>query len=299
MVINIAICLDIDRDAPFPIFGVSHGVCLPYHDLSPVNWKDPEKFTIKGTILGLKRLVSIFDNIRFPFNCFIEASIIEKLFEKYPEFIHINENNKCDLGLHGLHHEDISGEQTGISFSRTQEENLLTQAIDTFVDFFGFNPIGYRAPYLKISANTYDILSEKKFLYDSSEIVTANSVPQIKFNKITEVPILRYKTNSKPFISYLWTLFEGIRSLDKLESIYTEIIENTKNLIRKVNPDEPYILTLNLHPWHLAYSVRERQYITDKRINSNINSLMKISEMLNDIDGVFFVKISDIVSSNL
>ncbi|MFX0085539.1 MAG: hypothetical protein ACFFAU_07690 [Candidatus Hodarchaeota archaeon] len=299
MEINAAICLDIDRDAPFPISGISHGVCLPYHELSPENWKDPRNFTIKGTVIGLKRLISIFENIKLPFNCFIEGSIIEKLFKEYPEFIDIKENFKCDLGLHGLYHEDISGEQTGISFSRKDEEKILTQAVNTFENLFEFTPIGYRAPYLKISQNTHDILSEKKILYDSSEIVTTDLIPQIKFNKIAKIPIPRYKINSKPFISYFWTLFEGIRSLNNLLSIYTEIIENSKNLVKNTNSNEPYILTLNLHPWHIAYSVREKRYTSARRIDSNINSIMKILKALNNIDKVSFVQISDIVSSYL
>ncbi len=294
MEINTAICLDIDRDAPFPISGISHGVCLPYHELSSVNWKDPRHFTIKGTVIGLKRLISIFENNKLPFNCFIEASIIKKLFKEYPQFIDINKNFECDLGLHGLHHEDISGEQTGISFSRKDEEKILTQAVNEFVNLFGFTPIGYRAPYLKISRNTHHILSEKKFLYDSSEIVTSDFIPQIKFNKITKIPILRYGKSSKPFISYFWTLFEEIRPLDQIISIYTEIINNTRNLKARIKSYAPYILTLNLHPWHIAYSIRKRQYINDRKINFNINSLTRIFEVLNNIDGVSFVKISDI-----
>ena len=59
MEVYIAICLDIDRDAPFPIHGVSHGVCLPYHNLSSKIWKNPTKFTIEATVLGLKKLFKL------------------------------------------------------------------------------------------------------------------------------------------------------------------------------------------------------------------------------------------------
>lgn len=295
MDLNVAICLDIDRDAPFAVSGIPHGVCLPYHDLSPKIWKDPEKFVLKGTLIGLKQLLTIFNEYKLPFNFFIEASIIERLFEQYPLFKKVTKDFKCDFGLHGLYHEDISGEQTGISFSKTQEEGILSQAIAIFKNSFGLSPKGYRAPYLKFSPNTHDILSDKGFLYDSSVIQTAKIIPQVQYNEVVQVPILRYETNSTPFISYFWSLFEETRSLNQIISLYSEIIKNTKEYRKKVNSEKPFILTLNLHPWHLVYSVRRKEYLGKQRMESNVESLIKIVEVLMKEKGVNFIQISKII----
>jgi len=295
MEIYIAICLDIDRDAPFPIHGVSHGVCLPYHNLSSKIWKNPKNFTIEATVLGLKKLFKIFEEFNYPFNCFIEASIIEKLIKEIPNFNKINNKTNCDLGLHGLYHEDLSGEQTGIKFSREEEESILNQAYDIFESSFGIPPIGYRAPYLKISDNTFDLLSEKKFLYDSSQVITSNTTPQLENGLISQIPVLRYETQQKPFISYFWTLFERIRPVEQIVTLYREIIDKTKEKMKNSKSDSPYVLTLNLHPWHLAYSVNDKRYIDDTDIKYNTESLSKILRSISEIDNVSFVKISEIL----
>lgn len=294
MEVYIAICLDIDRDAPFPIHGVSHGVCLPYHNLSSKIWKNPTNFTLEATVIGIKKLFKIFEELKYPFSSFIEASIIETLIKEVPGFDKINNNMNCDLGLHGLYHEDLSGEQTGIKFSRKEEESILNQACNIFENSFGIPPIGYRAPYLKISDNTLDLLSEKKFQFDSSQVITSNIIPQVDSGLISKIPVLRYETQHKPFISYFWTLFEKIRPEEEIISLYTEIIEKTKKTIK--NSDSPYVLTLNLHPWHIAYSVNEKRYLDNADIEYNIESLIRILKSISKINNISFVKISEILS---
>lgn len=295
MEIYIAICLDIDRDAPYPVNGISHGVCLPYHNLSPEVWKDPKNFTIEATILGLKNLLTIFEEENYPFNCFIEASIIEKLSHKINNLKTINRNMNCDLGLHGLYHEDLSGEQTGIYFTRKQEEFVLNEACNIFKNSFGIPPIGFRTPYLKFSENTFELLEKKKFLYDSSKIVTSKTIPQVEKEPMSYIPILRYETRQKPFISYFWTLFEKIRPLEEIIKLYTKIINSTKQRIKNEKTDSPYILTLNLHPWHLAYFVKDKKYVDEKGIIENINNLKKILDSFNKNENVSFVQISEII----
>jgi peptidoglycan/xylan/chitin deacetylase (PgdA/CDA1 family) len=292
--------MDIDRDAAFPKKGVTHGVSLSSHYRSSNNWKDPLNFALKGTIKGITNLLAIFEEKNLPLTLFFEAGVIEKIIEKIPSFFSILRGIGSDFGLHGLYHEDLTGMESGVPISRNQEKLILEEAIRIFKKCFKQEPVGYRAPYLKLSENTIELLTKNRFLYDSSVIETVNHLPFIyenKDHKIVEAPILRYKTDPNPFILYLWTLFEFIRPVDQIITIIQDIINNTKKLESNKDPNKPSILTINLHPWHLTYYIKEKRYFTEQEVRGNINNFLKILKMLMQTEGVKFVSISEVINT--
>ncbi|MFX0152451.1 MAG: polysaccharide deacetylase family protein [Candidatus Hodarchaeota archaeon] len=300
MTINVAICMDIDRDAAFPKKGVTHGVSLTSHYRSSNEWKDPKKFSLKGTIKGIYNLLTIFEEINLPLTLFIEAGVIEKTIEEIPNFFSTFRGTGSDFGLHGLYHEDLTGIESGVLISRHQENLILEKALRIFRRSFNQEPVGFRAPYLKLSENTLELLAKNRFLYDSSVIKTANHVPHIyenKNHKIVEVPILRYETDSKPFILYLWTLFEFIRPVNQIIKMIQNIINNTKKFESYNETKEPSILTINFHPWHLSYYIKEKRYFTEQEVRGNIKNFLKILETLIQTEGVKFVSISEVINN--
>ncbi|MFX0183965.1 MAG: polysaccharide deacetylase family protein [Candidatus Hodarchaeota archaeon] len=300
MTINVAICMDIDRDAAFPKKGVTHGVSLSSHYRSINEWKDPLKFSLKGTIKGITNLLTIFEEKNLPLTLFIEAGVVEKTIEEIPNFFYTLRGIGSDFGLHGLYHEDLTSKESGVPISRNQERLILEEALCIFKRYFKQEPVGFRAPYLKLSENTIELLAKNRFLYDSSVIETANHVPYIyenKNHKIVEVPILRYKTDSNPFILYLWTLFEFIRPVNQIIKIIQKIIDNTKNLESYNDLNKPSILTINFHPWHLSYYIKEKRYFTEQEVRGNVKNFLKILEALIQTEGVNFVSISEVINN--
>ncbi|MFW9854353.1 MAG: hypothetical protein ACFFFG_04805 [Candidatus Thorarchaeota archaeon] len=293
-----AICLDIDRDAPFPIKGVSHGVSLPFHNRTSNIWANPANYLLKGTIQGLKELVELFQDNSWPANLFFEASIINELAIAVPQLSDFIRRYPNDLGIHGLYHEDLSGEETGVFFSKNQEAKLISAAIKLVFNLFKRRPIGFRAPYLHLSPHTHDILINQGFLYDSSQIKTTDSVPQIyrlqgSHGTLFEVPIVRYLTKDSPFVSYFWSLFERSRSSDEITEIIKTIIRRSISV--KNNTKLPRVLTLNLHPWHLAFSVKNKAYFTEEEFKTNRKDLFLILKSLEEWGKTEFTTLSEIV----
>ncbi|MFX0174176.1 MAG: polysaccharide deacetylase family protein [Candidatus Hodarchaeota archaeon] len=300
MTINIAICLDIDRDAPFPKKGVAHGASLCSYNRNSNEWKNPQNFSLKGTIKGIKNLLMIFEEKNLPLTLFIEAGVIEKIIEEIPNFFSALRGIGSDFGLHGLYHEDLTGKESGVLISKYQESLILEEALRIFRRYFKQEPVGFRAPYLNLSENTLELLAKNRFLYDSSVIKTANHVPYIyedKNHKIVEVPILRYETDSNPFILYLWTLFEFIRPVDQIITMIQNIIDNTKKLESYDEINNPSTLTINFHPWHLSYYIKEKRYFTEQEVRGNIKNFLKILETLMQTEGVKFVSISEVINN--
>ncbi|MFW9777983.1 MAG: polysaccharide deacetylase family protein [Candidatus Heimdallarchaeota archaeon] len=273
---------------------------LPFHSSTSNIWANPAKHLLKGTIQALKELIELFQDNSWPANLFFEASIINELAVAVPQLSDFIRRWPNDLGIHGLHHEDLSGEETGVFFSKNQEAGLISAAIKLVLNLFGRRPIGFRAPYLRLSPHTHDILVNQGFRYDSSQIITTDSVPQIyrlpvPHGTIFEVPIVRYPTKDSPFVSYFWSLFERIRSADEIIEILKTIIRRSISI--KKPTKLPRVLTLNLHPWHLAFSVKNKTYFTEEEFKTNRKNLFLILKSLEEWGKTEFTTLSEIVPS--
>ena len=113
-----------------------------------------------GAIDGLPRVLRILDKHDVPASFFIPAvsSIL------HPQMIQsILAKERHELGIHGWIHENPA-----LLESEAEENRLMDQALDYFVETTGKRPLGYRSPGANYSPYTVKIVKERGFLYDST-----------------------------------------------------------------------------------------------------------------------------------
>jgi peptidoglycan/xylan/chitin deacetylase (PgdA/CDA1 family) len=113
-----------------------------------------------GAETGLPRILQLLDRHQVPASFFIPA--VSALL--HPEMIPaILKSGRHEIGVHGWIHESLVG-----LASESEEERLLSQAINYLTEATGKRPVGYRAPAWAFSRYTVGLLRRSGFLYDSS-----------------------------------------------------------------------------------------------------------------------------------
>ncbi len=130
--------------------------------------------------VALPRLNHLFGSRNIPVTWFLPGWVI-KTYQLQLEILVQDQN---EFAHHGFHHEPPN-QQT-----REEEQDSLFRGIEEIESFIGEKPVGYRAPYYAVSKNTYDLLIDVGFTYDSS--LFADDIPIIIDNgkgTIVELPI--------------------------------------------------------------------------------------------------------------
>ena len=107
----------------------------------------------------------LFAGYGIPITCFVPGWVIEA-YRKPVEFILSAPN---EIAHHGYFHEWPNQQDLDA------ERRTLAAGIERIVELTGRPPAGYRAPYYGLSRNSFDLLIEAGFLYDSS--LFADDVP--------------------------------------------------------------------------------------------------------------------------
>lgn len=112
-------------------------------------------FETERGISAVEKLVKI---TRGKLTVYVTGELLEQHADKL-DFL-----RKCDAQLHGYHH-------IPLAYETPEKQNLeISQAKRVYQNFFGFQPWGWRSPYLTFSHVTLRILHEKGFLWDSSYV---------------------------------------------------------------------------------------------------------------------------------
>ena len=112
-----------------------------------------------GPNAGLKRLVNLLKQHKIPVTVFIPGEIVDR----FPDLCKLLRDEGYEIGHHGYNHkapETCSFELERIDFEK---------GLDSYQKILGVRPKGYRAPWLGHTQNTYRLLNEYGFEYDSSE----------------------------------------------------------------------------------------------------------------------------------
>jgi peptidoglycan-N-acetylglucosamine deacetylase len=166
----VAFSFDVDADS---VVHASHGaeaIRMP-HALAHMRY-DP--------FVGTPRLVDLFASRNVPITCFVPGWVAET----YPAAVEAIVRRGNELGHHGFYHEWPSRQ------TKEDEHESLERGIETLQRLSGKRPRGYRAPYYGLSENTYDLLIELGFDYDSS--LFADDIPIVLDNgkgRLIELPV--------------------------------------------------------------------------------------------------------------
>ncbi len=111
-----------------------------------------------GARKGLQRILALLDRHEVPATFFIPAVSLQLA----PEMASlIKQSGRHEFAVHGWIHASVTG------MTREQEKNIIQKSRDYLESQTGQRPVGYRAPFGVYSENTYSILEELGFLYDS------------------------------------------------------------------------------------------------------------------------------------
>ncbi|MFX0093225.1 MAG: polysaccharide deacetylase family protein [Candidatus Hodarchaeota archaeon] len=287
--LSLCLCVDVDRDAPFPLSNYAHAISLPLHSEPQVHSDPVRSACYDATIAGLEEILTLVSNLAIKLTLFIEGRFAlcnsDFIKAKKTDFL------KHEIGLHGLDHEDFSGEDTGILIS--QPEQIILEGKKAIEDIFTTDIVSFRAPYMKKGVISSSLLQQLGFQYDSSDYVRLDSslcLPVLKQQTaLKEIPVIQLPKGEKfrGMVFYLWPLFEGNRSWSE----YTSAIREICFANREGCEESSLPLSLNLHPWHLCYRVKDKRYLTKEEVSANVGALKKILEELVEIQTEGFIKI--------
>ena len=119
-----------------------------------------------GAREGLRRFVDLLDHHRIPATFFVPAVSLQLA----PEMAGmIQKSGRHEFAVHGWIHASVAG------LNREQEKGIIERSRDFLERRTGERPVGYRAPFGVYTGNTFPILAELGFLYDSG--LTADDSP--------------------------------------------------------------------------------------------------------------------------
>jgi peptidoglycan/xylan/chitin deacetylase (PgdA/CDA1 family) len=145
---RVAVCLSFDVD--------NESYLLARGETSPTTLSAADF----GAETGLPRILQLLDRYQVPSTFFIPA--VSALL--HPEMIPaILKSGRHEIGVHGWIHESLVALN-----SESEEERLLSRAINYLTEATGKRPVGYRAPAWAFSRHTVGLLQRSGFLYDSS-----------------------------------------------------------------------------------------------------------------------------------
>jgi peptidoglycan/xylan/chitin deacetylase (PgdA/CDA1 family) len=283
--VYIFICVDFDRDYGVAVRNVKHSVSKPIFLDKPSQIKKPETSTsIQGTSKSFDPFMEFLISKELPVCFYFEARSLEMFYNEQPTNAKLFNQPFFEIGIHGFNHEDLSGEETGLIIENEEEKEIIRKAKEKVKALLKNEISGFRAPYMRLSNHTLDILQELGFVYDSSLYRESiqGLLPYFIKNELVEFPVIKTPKMSpmKGMYTYLWPLFEGKRSIRETVENYLQIARNSKDV-------HSYI-SINLHSWHFAYNIEHHQYLPEDEIIKNLRMFEEIIIELRKLDNVVF-----------
>jgi len=283
--VYVFICVDFDRDYGYPIRNIKHAVSKPIHLEKPNQINNPETaISIQGTSRSFNPFMEFLISKELPTCFYFEARSLDLFYNEHLNKAKLFDQSFFESGIHGFDHEDLIGEKTGLILDYIEEKQIISKAKKKIESLMKTEVFGFRAPYMKISDRTLDILLELGFVYDSSIYLesTHGLVPYLITNELVEFPVIKTPKTSpmKGMYTYLWPLFEGKRSVKETVDNYLQITRNSRDLYSYIS--------INLHSWHFAYNIEHNQYLSDSEIIQNLRMFEEIITKLENLESVVF-----------
>ena len=260
--------VDLDRDVNEPIFG---SVCAGSKDRGDGN---SPRFVSAGK--GTERLVDLFDDLGVKATFFAEARTLHRSGA-------FNFIKGHEVALHGMDHEDFSGEKTGIHMDEGDMRDVIERSISLIRDCVGYQPKGFRAPYMNADDTLMSFLPEYGIRYDSSyyTYIGPEMLPYRLENRMVEIPAVKGSDkDGRSITSYLWPMHEGERDAQDFIDLARQVESGT--------------FVLATHSWHICETYFGG-VLSDAAADREISKIRTIIETLMD-DGFRVCTMSDSIS---
>ncbi len=224
--------VDVDRDVNV----AEHG---RYDAASTVRGQETSSFRTESSARGLSMIAGLLGDLSIKATFFLEGDTLRAIAKKADVRTILSGH---EVGCHGVCHEDITGESTGICLTGPEIESVVSESASIVEDIVGKKPTGFRAPYLHTNSETLAILAKEGFKYDSSKTVDVKQGrvgPYRLEEGLWELPVARgLDARGKHVVSYLWPMHEGKRRPDD----YLDMALGLKN----------GCLVIATHSWHMV-----------------------------------------------
>ena len=268
-----AFTIDVDRDVNLPVTGKKQAISK-CHD------GDREEVRFDSSLRGLRLILETLQEMRIKATFFMEGDTL----------LHIQRStnvrellSKHEVACHGVCHEDITGESTGVALDDAELSQMIDDSREMLRKAFGYEPLGFRAPYQHIDQRTLDMLGRKGFLYDSSMIKVLDGERSIHPWKVSEgmleMPLMQAKDmRGKTIVSYLWPMHEGRRAPEDYVNMAAGMRSGA--------------LVLATHSWHVTETYG-RGLLTESSIGFNLANLRQVLEGFK-LEGLEFHCLADL-----
>ena len=260
--------IDLDRDVNEPVPG---SVCAASKDRGEGN---SPRFASAGK--GTEKLVELFDELGVKTTFFAEARTLHRSGA-------FNFIKGHEVALHGMDHEDFSGEKTGIHMDEGDMREIIERSISLIRDCVGYQPKGFRAPYMNADDTLMSFLPEYGIRYDSSyyAYIKLEMLPYRLENRMAEIPAVKGSDkDGRSITSYLWPMHEGEREAQD----YIDLARQVEN----------GVFVLATHSWHICETYSSG-VLDDASVEKEVGRIRTIIETLMD-DGFTVRTMSESIS---
>ena len=247
--------VDLDRDVNEPVFG---SVSAASKDFGEGN---APRFASSGR--GAELIVDLLDELGIKATFFAEARALHRSGA-------FNSVKGHEVALHGMDHEDFSGEKTGIHMDEGDMREIIERSISLIRDCVGYQPKGFRAPYMNSDDTLMSFLPEYGIRYDSSyySYLSPDMHPYRLDNGIIEIPVPKGTDgNGRSITSYLWPMHEGERGPEDFIALADKMENGT--------------FVLATHSWHICETY-SKGTLGDDDVKRNVDGIRTILETLMD-----------------
>lgn len=252
---TLCLTVDLDRDVNDAVPGSISAISLDRGE------GNAPRFVSTGK--GTESLVDMLDDMGIKATFFAEARALHRSGA-------FRSLSGQEVALHGLDHEDFSGQKSGITLDEGDMRDIIERAISLIRDCTGTQPKGFRTPYMTVNDTLMSFLPEYGIRYDSSyySYLDKEMLPYRLENGMVEIPVPKGNdANGKTITSYLWPMHEGSRKPEDFISLAKKMENGT--------------FVLATHSWHICES-RKNGMMSDDAVKENLANVRQIIEALMD-----------------
>jgi peptidoglycan/xylan/chitin deacetylase (PgdA/CDA1 family) len=267
-----AFTVDVDRDVNLAERGRYDAVSQAHgsYDSSP---------RFSSSARGLRLMVDLLDEMGIKGTFFLEGDTLRAIARSLDVRSMLAGH---EVASHGICHEDLTGEGTGICLTGPQVAQVIEDGANIIEDMCGRRPQGFRAPYQHIDGTALGMLAESEFIYDSSLTVPMTEgriAPWRLDSGLLEIPIASGQDErGKKIVSYLWPMHEGKRVPADYIHLASEVRSGA--------------LVLATHSWHIAETYG-KGILDQTDTAKGLASLRKVLEGIMDM-GMRFIALEDL-----
>jgi len=241
--------VDVDRDANECVPGRREASSL-YGDVRFTSSED-----------GARAILDMLDELGIKATFFVEARTLENIDVTF---------GNHEVAMHGLDHEDMTGELSGTVLSEDEVNGILQRSAEIIRERTGTSPKGFRAPYMRTNEKIMSALTKFRIRYDSSMYAQlSGTMNAYDINGITEIPVpVSADGKGKRITGYLWPMHEGTRTSDDFVRMSQTVHEG--------------VLVIATHSWHIVES-RSRGIMGRAERERNIQNVK--DTIINILDG--------------